>query len=253
MAYLECVLYVIIPYGILIFNFCFTPYVIIKHIIKKRLLRQKRAIQTLIPNRLLTAEHIFDIEFPFSLSLFFVSIPFIVGIFFHIPEDSVKEIIHQMPFHIREDIVDWPIIPLAYYMIAFILFILLHLILLYIRKALGKIQGSVLFDPKEKRIYVFPYLDSGNYKEYHESELTYTTESFWNGGRKVYVFFTKKENDFAFKVDNLYHNDFNAILSQRDPIDMPIPFKYRFHTIINLLIAMAISLFGMIVVLPLMK
>lgn len=108
---------------------------------------------------------------------------------------------------------------------------------------------------------MFPSLDSDNYKEYHESELIYTTESYssddpsddryWR--KTAYVFFTKKENDFAFKVDNLYHNDFNAILSQRDPIDMSIPFKYRFHTIINLLIAMAISLFGMIVVLPLMK
>lgn len=240
MAYFECILYYFIPYGTLMFIFFFTPYGINKLIIKKRLLRQKESIQTLTPNRLLTAEHIFGIEWNIIHNMFFISLFFIGVALPHIPEAYVKEIICQIPFHIREDIVDWPIIPIAYYMIALTIFILLNLILLYIRRAFRKIQGAVLFDPKEKKVYVFPSIDSDNYKEYHESELTYTTESYWYPS-EAYVFFTKKENDFAFKVDNLKYNDFNRILSQRSPIDISIPFKYRFHELIYFIFTIVLS------------
>ena len=233
----------------------FIPYGIIKHIIRKRLLRQKRIIQSLIPNRLLPASHIFDIEQAYLCYMFIGSMPFIIGTFFQIPVASVKDIIHQMPFHIKEIIVNLAV-PLIYYMIALILFTLFNLILLYIRITLGKIQGAVLFDQKEKKVYVFPTLDSDNYKEYHESELSYTTESYSSGRSSrhtAYVFFTRKENEFAFKLDNLEYNNFGVFLSLRDDDDISIPFKYRFHTSIYLIIALAIFLFGMFVIIPLVR
>lgn len=243
----------------IIILFCiyfFTPYGINKHIIKKRLLRQKRTIQSQNPNKLLSAEHVFGIEWAYLFSMLWAAAPFIIGTFFQIPEASVKEMIHQMPFHIKENIVNIVVFPLVYYMIALILFVLLNLLLLYVRKLLGKIQGAVLFDQKEKKVYVFPSIDSGNYKEYHESELTYTTESYTSGSRScstAYVFFTKKDNDFAFKVDNLQYNNFGVFLSLQKDNEISIPFKYRFHTFINLIIALAIFLFGMIVILPLVR
>ena len=243
----------------IIILFCiyfFTPYGINKHIIKKRLLRQKRTIQSQNPNKLLSAEHVFGIEWAYLFSMLLVAAPFIIGILSHIPDDSVKEMICQVPFHIKESSVNLVVLLLAYYVPALLLFILLNLISLYVRKALGKIQGAVLFDPKEKKVYVFPSIDSDNYKEYHESELAYTTESYASGSRNcstTYVFFTKKDNDFAFKVDNLEYNNFGVFLSLREDDDISIPFKYRFHTFINFIIALTIFLFGMIVILPLVR
>ena len=236
--------------------FFFTPYLINKYIIKKKLLRQERAIQTQFPQKLLTAEHVFGIEFSYIMIMMWCSAPFIIGILFHIPGAAVNEMIRQLPFHVREDHVGL-LEFLAYYIIVLLLFCLFNLLALYVRKALGKIQGAVLFDPQEKKVFVFPSIDSDNYKEYCESELTYTTEFYSTGGRgggsTAYVFFTQKDNNFAFKVDNLHYNNFEAILSQQEAIDMPIPFKHGFHTFIFTLIALAIFIFGIIVILPLVR
>lgn len=105
----------IVSFFMLIIIYAITPYVIIKHIIKKRLLRQKRTIQTLIAKRLLAAEHIFKIEWTYLIGILIASVPFIIGTLLNISEASVKEIIRQMPFHIKEDFVNWPAVPLAYY------------------------------------------------------------------------------------------------------------------------------------------
>ena len=236
--------------------FFFTPYLINKYIIKKKLLRQERAIQTQFPQKLLTAEHVFGIEFSYIMIMMWCSAPFIIGILFHIPGAAVNEMIRQLPFHVREDHVGL-LGFLLYYMIVLLLFCLFNLLALYVRKALGKIQGAVLFDPQEKKVFVFPSIDSDNYKEYCESELTYTTESYSigarSGGSTAYVFFTKKENDFAFKVDNLEYNNFGVFLSLQKDDNISIPFKYRFHTVIKFLVALAIFMFEVIVILPLVR
>jgi len=226
------------------------PYAINRHIIKKKLLRQERAIQAQFNYILLNAKHAFSVEPDYALMMMFVAIPFIILIFFHVPEASVNEMIRQIPFHGIEDYVGLLGL-LVYYMIVLLVCCLLNLLALRVRRALGVVQGAVLFDPQEKKVYVFPSIDSDDYKEYHESELTYTTETYGLGkGPKniAYVFFTRTDKNYAFKIDSLQYNNFEEILSRREAIDIHIPFKYGFHTYIIGLMAIAFFTIGTILV-----
>lgn len=210
------------------------PSIIIKgHIIEKMLLRQEESIKSRIPNMLLVAKPV-DTEGIYSLmgmlSLYFIFIVTFEKLFL-------------------DDAFDW---------LGFLLLLLIGItyssltdvMVFCVRRAAGLIQGAVFFDPKDKRIYVFPSITSVYYKDYHESQLIYTTERY-SKDDTAYVFFTRKDNNFAFKVDNLQYNSFEAILSQQEAIDMPIPFKHSFHTGIFNLITLAILLLGLFLILPL--
>jgi len=226
------------------------PCSINRYIIKRDILRQKKTIQSQVPNTLLAAKSVYDIEIFHVFSMFMASIPFIIAACSLIPKNFIIGAIHLFPIHIEEHIVNL-LGFLVYYMIALLLFCLLDLLVMHIRKTKGFVQGAIFFDPKEKKIYSFPSITSNYYKEYQESELIYTKESFCKG--VGYVFFTNKENEYAFKVGDLKYNIFQAILSQKEPIDMPIPFKYRFHTNISIFLSLAIFILGLLIFIPLMR
>lgn len=192
--------------------------IIKKLVIKKMLLRQEESIKSRIPNMLLVAKHV-DFEDSYSLMAAFSS-SFIY--LFALVELFSDDGIHWVGFGVL-------------FLVGTTFSYLIDAIVFYIRRTAGFIQGAVLFDPKEKRIYAFPSITSVYYNEYHESQLIYTTESYIKHDT-AYVFFTKKENEFAFKVDNLQYNNFEAILSQKEPADMSIPYKYQFHEIAAILI-----------------
>ena len=144
-----------------------------------------------------------------------------------------------------------PLLIVYEYILLYILFFyLLDLAVFYIRMAAGRIQGAIIFDPQEKKIYAFPSVNSnyylGGYKEYHESELIHTSEHYygWGSGSFYYyanVFFTKEKNEYAFKVDDLKGNNFGEILSHQEPEDISIPFKHRFHSIILFLVSIIMA------------
>lgn len=216
-------IFVIVP----VFCIYMLDFTIKKHFIKKMLLHQKESIEVQIPNGLQVAKHA-DVESFYSLnSLLSSSFLFVIAFIFLFVGGN------QGLF-------------LQYFLIGTIVFCLLDIIVYRFRKSAGFIQGTVLFNPKEKKIYAFPTIDSNNYNVYRESELVYTVEKYSIGraSEKAYVFFSKKDNRFAFKVKNLEENGFGLMLSQKNPIDMSIPFEYRFHTIISACIAIILSIVG---------
>lgn len=201
------------------------PIRIKRHLMKQMLVRQQKQI----PVTTLLAKHITDIEDSLTSLILFPCLTLFIGLFvFNYVRGNN---------HLRED--PWNSL-LGIFLFVTILFYLLDIIIFYLRRATGAIQGAVLFDPKEKKIYAFPSLASDYYNMYHESELVYTTESFSVGRmaeKTVYVFFTQPETEFAFKVRDLDYNNFDAILSQQEPFDISVPFKHRFHTqIIGLIV-----------------
>ena len=138
----------------------------------------------------------------------------------------------------------------TFFLIGVIVFYFIDIILFYIRRAAGYIQGAVLFDPKDKKIYVFPSIASNYYLEYHESELIYTIERYLVGRNKTdnaYVFFSNEDNYFAFKVKNLKDNNFDVMLSQQKPINMSIPFKHRFHSASLVMIGSVGAFLGLLI------
>lgn len=196
------------------------PIRIKRYLMKQTLLKQ----QKLIPGQTQFAKHITDIEDYMSLLCFpFLCIFCFFGLF----------LINYDREHAWSSL-------LGTFLFVTFLFYALDIGVFYLRRAAGAIQGAVLFDAKEKKVYAFPSLATDYYNTYNESELVYTTERFrinkWRD-KTVYVFFTKAENEFAFKVRDLEYNNFEAMLSQWEPIDMSIPFKHRFHTQIIGLIA----------------
>ena len=189
-----------------------------RYLMKQTLLKQ----QKLIPSTTLLAKHITDIEDSITSLILLPCLAIFIGLFIlnYVRDNNY---VHENPWNSL----------LGSFMFATIFFYLLDIIIFYLRRAAGAIQGAVLFDPNEKKIYAFPSLASDHYNMYHESELVYTTESFYvskMAEKTVYVFFTQPETEFAFKVRDLEHNNFDAMLSQQDPIDIPVPFKHRFHT-----------------------
>lgn len=192
---------------------------------KQTLLKQ----QKLIPGQTQFAKQITDIEDWISSLIFFPCSVLFLGLFIinYVRENN----------YIREN--PWSSLWGTFLFVTFI-FYMLDVLVFYLRRAAGAIQGAVLFDPQKKMIYAFPSLASDRYDTYRASDLVYTTESVFMGRyhqKTVYVFFTQPETEFAFKVRDLEHNNFDAMLSQQDPIDISVPFKHRFHTIIISLIA----------------
>jgi len=211
-------------------------YSIKNHCIKKMLQRQEESVRSQIANTLQVAKHT-DIESFYTLTAMISSLfIFLIAIMELLVDGS------------------WRLF-LPCFLTGTIVFCLLDVIIFHIRKSAGVIQGAVLFDPKEKRIYAFPSITSDRYSIYQETELIYTIERYSIGkaSEKAYVFFAKKENKFAFKVKSLEENNFEAMLSQKKPIEMPIPFECRFHTYTSVLIALAIFFIGIIVVLPIVR
>ena len=129
----------------------------------------------------------------------------------------------------------------AYFFAGVLLSILSEIIVFYIRKAAGCIQGAVLFEPKEKMYYVFPSITSDYYKEYLESDLFYIIENSQIKGHgkgaigAAYVFFTKDENAYFFKVMAEDHLGNDALILRKSPSDMPAPSKYRLHNLIQVI------------------
>ena len=196
-------------------------YSIKNHCIKKMLQRQEESVRSQIANTLQVAKHT-DIESFYTLTAMISSLfIFLIAIMELLVDGS------------------WRLF-LPCFLTGTIVFCLLDVIIFHIRKSAGVIQGAVLFDPKEKRIYAFPSITSDRYSIYQETELIYTIERYSIGkaSEKAYVFFAKKENKFAFKVGNLKDNGFEAILSQKEPANMPIPYKYQFQSLIVFLIGM---------------
>lgn len=207
------------------------PMRIKRHLMKQMLVRQQKQI----PVTTLLAKHITDIEDSLTSLILFPCLTLFIGLFvFNYVRGNN---------HLRED--PWNSL-LGIFLFVTILFYLLDIIIFYLRRAAGAIQGAVLFDPKEKKIYAFPSLASDHYNIYHVSNLVYTTENVSMGRmaeKTVYVFFMQPETEFAFKVRDLEYNNFDAILSQQDPIDISVPFKHRFHTTIIALVGLAFFIF----------
>lgn len=235
-----------------VYLYAYVPFWIKRRIIKHKHSLQLRAIQAQARNPLQMAKHPKGIETYYSAAAclasggliyalwsFFAVAYFILSI---IHNEGIKELPYQF-------IIDY-ILPytLFYY--------LLDLAVFYIRMARGCIQGAIIFDPQEKKIYAFPSLNSdyylGGYKEYHESELVYTTESYgWSrSNEEAYVFFTRDKNEYAFKVGDMKENNLGEMLSQQEPADIPIPFKYRFHTVILIFVSFFLYFLSTIWVIP---
>ena len=123
----------------------------------------------------------------------------------------------------------------TYYFIAILVFWLSDTIVFLIRMVAGCIPGAVLFDEKEEMFYVFPSITSNiyKYKEYRASNLFYLIENYTIDQYEKgvgYVFFTKDESTYAFKINGKKHPNIDKLKLQEAPIDMSIPFKYQFHT-----------------------
>lgn len=127
----------------------------------------------------------------------------------------------------------------TYFFAGVLLSILSEIIVFYIRKAAGCIQGAVLFEPREKMYYVFPSITSDYYKEYQESDLLYIIENSQIKGHgkgaigAAYVFFTKEEMAYAFKVMAEDHLGNDALILRKSPSYMPAPYNYRLHNLIQ--------------------
>ena len=227
-------------WGVILFLVLLVIYLSIPSIIKARIIRfrqsrQLKLIQAQTKNQVWQAEHpSMETDYTFAAFIVFGWLYFnLVAMYFI----KGSEVIYSEPF---KDL----------FFTATLYFILVDIGFFIVRMALGFIQGAVIFDPVEKKIYAFGSVNSNiysdDYKEYHESELVFTKEMF--GGRNsstVYVFFTKENNDYAFKVDSLgilgIKNRFGEMLSQQEPADIHIPFKCQFHPGIIKLTAILIA------------
>ena len=220
-----CVLGIIVI-GTFIGLYVYSPFGIKYRIIKNKHSRQTRAIQAQARNPLKQAKHPMVIEMLYSLTAFFL----IGGIFF-------MELIFEvaMPFFDRDNVYSQVNHPYGIILLYTLVYYLLDLSVFYIRMAKGRIQGVILFDPQEKKIYAFHSLNSdcylGGYKEYHESELVYTPERDGLGDKVPIadVFFTIDKNEYAFKLQSINGNNFVKMLSHQEPADISIPFKYSYH------------------------
>ena len=206
----------------------FTSAGIKKRVIDKMLSRQEDSIRMQYRNPLITCEHV-DIEKIFS-----------VGHFLPIFVILIKASVQLDSGNGWHDF-------FMYYSFAILVFCLSDTILFLIRMAVGCIQGAILFDEKEERFYVFPSITSNlyKYKEYPASNLFYLIENYTGVGYEkgvVYVFFTKEENAYAFKINGKKHPNIDELILQQPPINMSIPFKYQFHTKIPGYISLIIAL-----------
>lgn len=195
-----------------------------KRVIGKMLSRQEDTLRMQYPNPLKTYEHV-DIERIYSALVFLTCLGF---------------------FFIAQVQDGWRAF-LMYYLLATLVFCLTDTIVFLIRMAAGCIQGTVLFDQKEKTFYVFPSVTTNfyRYKEYHADNLFYLIENYTiskNEKGVAYVFFTKDEKAYAFKVKGDNQLDLKALLIRQAPIGMSIPFKYQFHTQIPGCLAVIIAL-----------
>lgn len=144
------------------------------------------------------------------------------------------------------------------FLTATIVFALFELCTYCYRLKKGHIQGAVLFDPKEKKIYAFPSADSENYRVYAKSDLCYTTQRYLHypfpgkkGFKDSHIFFTKKERYFAFSSAIQEENGFGEMLSQIAPIeDKDVPLKYSFYSIKPLLIGFIIFIVSAFIPMP---
>ena len=183
-----------------------------KRVIGKMLSRQEDTLRMQYPNPLKTYEHV-DIERIYSALVFLTSLGF---------------------FFVAQDQDGWRAF-LMCYLLAALVYCLSDTIVFLIRMAAGCIQGAVLFDQKDNTFYVFPSVTTNlyRYKEYHASDLFYLIENYpidkYEKGL-AYVFFTKDEKAYAFKVNGKNLVDLKALPSRQAPIGMSIPFKYRYHT-----------------------
>ena len=212
-------------------------YIYIPSWIKRRIIKHKhslqlKATQAQTQNPLKMAKHPMGIEPYYSFAVCFASGGLIYAVcFIYIVATIIVSFILSEGFKEQhyQYLIDY-ILPYTLF------FYLLDLAVFYIRMAIGRIQGAIIFDPQEKKIYVFPSLNSdyylGGYKEYQTSELVYTTEVYWFGSRyndgDAYVFFTKENKEYVFKVGDMRENNFGEMLSQEEPAYILIPFKYCF-------------------------
>ena len=208
--------------------FIFTSAGIKKRIIGKMLSRQEDSIRMQYHNPLKTCEHV-DIERVYSALMFITT----TGIF-------IKAILQQFNGN------GWYAFGMCIMLAALVIY-LSDTIVFLIRMTAGCIQGAVLFDEKEERFYVFPSITSNlyKYKEYHASNLFYLIENYSIDSYEkgiAYVFFTKDDRNYAFKVNGKGQTNIDALISQQAPLDMSIPFKYRYHTQIPACIAIIIAL-----------
>ena len=228
--YIKVLLEIIAEIAVFIIYF-FTPVWIKNRIMKQRHLRQLKAIQPQASSSLQSAslpEREFDYSLAVCVASMLVLFPVIV----------------QLPMHYGEVVESWPrliesilLAALVYYSLDFIFF--------YIRLWSGRIQGTVLFDPKTKMFYAFPSANSKAYKEYHQSELFYTKESYYHG--KALVFFVKEKEEPAFKLDGSFSLVCDDVLYSRwKPVKMSVLFKYRYHTLLLFVIAIVVLFLSII-------
>lgn len=207
------------------FIYFFTPVWIKNRIIKQRHLRQLKAIQPQASSSLQSAS-LPEREMNYSSAVWLASMMAFVPV------------IIQLPQHYGEIVESWPHL-IESILIAALVYYSLDLIFFYIRLRAGRIQGAVLFDPKTKMFYAFPSANLDAYKEYHQSELLYTKESYDRG--KALVFFVKEKKEPAFKLDEFFGLVCDDVLYSRwEPVKMSVPFKYRYHSLLLLVIATVI-------------
>lgn len=218
----------IIPITVL--TFILTSACIKLYVIEKMLSRQEDSIRIHYPNPLKTYEHIYR-EDMYSALIFLCSF----AIF-------IKAVMHLFD----ENDCDWQAF-LMYYLLATLFFCLSDTVVFLLRMAAGRIQGTVLFDQKTKTFYVFPSVTTNlyRYKEYHASDLFYLIENYPIDRKEkgvAYVFFTKEEKAYAFKVKGDNQIDPESVGLQQGFNGMSIPLKYRFHTTIPGCLAIIVAL-----------
>ena len=223
--YIKVLLEIIAEIAVFIIYF-FTPVWIKNRIIKKRHLRQLKAIQPQASS-LLQSASLPKREIDYSLAVCLASMM------------ALFPVIIQLPLHYGEVVESWPHL-IEIILIAALVYYSLDLIFFYIRLRSGRIQGAVLFDPKTKMFYAFPSANSEAYKEYHQSELFYAKEWYYHG--KALVFFVKGKEEPAFKLDSSFSLVCDDVLYSRwKPVKMSVPFKYRYHTLLLIAIAIIIT------------
>ena len=222
--YIKVLLEIIVEIAVFIIYFLI-PVWIKNRIIKHKHLRQMKAIQPQASSSLQSAS-LPKREIDYSLAVCLASMM------------ALFPVIIQLPLHYGEVVESWPHL-IESILIAALVYYSLDLIFFYIRLRAGRIQGAVLFDPKTKMFYAFPSANSEAYKEFHQSELIYTKESYYHG--KALVFFVKEKEEPAFKLDGSFSLVCDDVLYSRwKPVKMSVPFKYRYHTLLLIVIATVI-------------
>lgn len=205
----------------------YVPLWIKRRIIKHKHSRQLMAMQEQARNPLKMAKHPIGKELVFSMAFFFSSGGLFISMLFIA---AVVDVLFYGNTEHLQYVIDR-------FILYTLLFYLLDLAVFYIRMATGHIQGAVLYDTQDRKFYAFQSVNSdcysGGYKEYHESELVYST--YWGGGRAQlgyqFIFFTADEGKKAFtiwiSVFQKENDDLISMMSTPKPDFIPIPLTLK--------------------------